>query len=148
MHQTLLSILLLCTATACYTYQPLPSPEPDVGTRVSVQLTDAGSRVLWNQIGPNVLHVEGDVMKADSTALRLSVRQVENIGGVPTNWNGEGVAVPREVIAGMQQRRFSMGGTVLMGGIAAAALYALYSVIGGGGSLEGNPGTGNPTPQQ
>jgi hypothetical protein len=140
--------LPLLVLAGCYTYQPLSSPEPEVGARVSVQLTDAGSRDLWSQIGPNVLHVEGDVLSADSGALNLSVRQVENQRGVPSDWNGERVRVPREAVAGLQQRRLSPGGTGLLGGVAVVAMYALYRVLGGGGLLEGNPGSGGSKPQQ
>jgi len=134
--------------SACYTYQPLPSPEPKVGSRVSVQLSDNGSRELWSQVGPNILHVEGNVLGVDSAVLNLSVRQVENQRGIQSSWNGERVAVPRRLVAGIQQRRLSPGGTGLLGGIAALSMYALYRVLGGSGLFEGSPGSGNPSPQK
>ncbi len=134
--------LPLLAVSACYTYQPLPSPEPRVGTRVSVQLTDNGSRELWSSIGPSVLHVEGDVLGVDSSALNLSVHQVENQRGVQSSWNGEHVAVPRRLIAGIQQRQLSPGGTGLLGGVAVITMFAVYHLLGGDGSSEGSSGTG------
>jgi hypothetical protein len=113
-----------------------------------VQLSDDGSRELWNTIGPSVRHLEGDVLGVDSAALNLSVRQVENQRGVQNSWNGERVAVPRRWVAGIQQRRLSPGGTGLLGGVAAVAMLALYHTLGGGGLFEGNGGSGSPTPQK
>ncbi len=133
---------------ACYTYQPVGAPAPQVGSRVSVQLSDDGSRELWGQIGPNVLHVEGNVLAVDSSSLGLAVRQVENQRGVQSSWNGEHVALPRRFVTGIQQRRLSPGGTGLLGGIAALGMFALYHVLGGSGLFEGNPGSGNPSPQR
>jgi hypothetical protein len=40
----------------------------------------------------------------------------------------------------MQERRLSVGGTGLMGGVMAAGLYAIYRVLGGPGLFEGNDG--------
>jgi hypothetical protein len=148
MPTTFSRLLPILTLGACYTYQPLSAPEPEVGTRVSVQLTDDGSRELWGRIGPNVLHVEGDVVGADSAVLDLSVRQVENQRGIQSDWKGEQVMVPRRLIAGVQQRRLSVGGTGLLGGLAVVTMYALYRALGGGGLFEGNSGTGNSPPQQ
>jgi len=132
----------------CYTYRPLPSPELPVGSRVSVQLTDDGTRELGGLIGPSIEHVEGDVLEVDSTALQLSVRQVETQRGISSNWNGERVRIPRRDVVGVQQRRFSVGGSALLGGIGVTAMYLLYSAISGKGLFEGSNGSGNPSPQQ
>jgi len=133
---------------ACYTYQPIAAPAPRVGSRISVQLSDDGSRTLGGQIGPDVLHVEGNVLDVDSGALSLSVRQVENGHGIQNAWNGERVAVPRRFVVGIQQRRLSTGGTALLGGVAGLAMFALYRMLGGGGLFEGNSGSGNPVSHQ
>jgi hypothetical protein len=124
----------------CYTYRPVASPMPEQGTRVSAQLTGKGSADLAGQIGPDVLHVEGDVIEADSTGLELVVREIESFRGIRSDWRGEQVRIPREAMAGMQERRLSIGGTSLMGGVMAAGLYAIYRVLGGPGLLEGNDG--------
>lgn len=139
--------LVLAAGLGCYTYRPMPSPQLPVGARVSVQLTDDGARELGGMIGPNIEHVEGDLLEADSTALQLSVRQVENQRGISNNWNGERVRIPRRDVVGVQQRRLSVGGSALLGGIGAAAMYLLYSAISGNGLFEGSSGSGNPSPQ-
>jgi hypothetical protein len=95
---------------------------------------------LASQIGPDVLHVEGDVVAADSSGLQLVVREVESFRGIRSDWQGEQVRIPREAVAGMQERRLSVGGTGVMGGVMAAGLYAIYRVLGGPGLLEGTDG--------
>jgi hypothetical protein len=126
----------------CYTYRPLVTVEPAAGTRVSAQLTGTGSHDLAGQIGPDVLHVEGNVVHADSGGLDLEVREIESYRGIRSDWNGEQVRIPRASMAGIQERKLSPGGTGIMGGAIVAGLYAIYRVLGGPGLFEGNPGQG------
>jgi hypothetical protein len=130
-------ILLL---VGCYTYRPLITPAPSPGDRVSAQLTTDGSRDLTTSIGPEVLHVEGDVVSSDSTGLDLSVREIESYRGIRSNWHGERVHLPVTAVAGMQQRKLSVGGTSLMAGVLAGGLYVIYRVLGGPGLFEGSNG--------
>ena len=124
----------------CYTYRPLATPEPHAGTRVSAQLTGTGSQALAGQIGPDVLHVEGTVLHADSAGLDLEVREIESFRGIRSDWNGEQVRLPRVAVAGIQERKLSPGGTGIMSGVIVAGLYAVYRILGGPGLFEGNPG--------
>jgi hypothetical protein len=132
-----LLILIVSLGSGCYTYRPLPSAEPVAGTRISAELTDEGARELSGQIGPAVEHIEGEVLRVDSTTIELAVLQVEGIRGWQTDWNGERVAIPRTAVAGLQQRRFSLGGTGFVGGVVAGGVYAIYRLLGGPGILEG-----------
>ena len=124
----------------CYTYRPLETPAPAPGARVSAQLTTEGSRDLIGQIGPEVLHVEGNVLSTDSTGLELEVREIESYRGIRSDWHGEKLKLPHSAVAGMQERRLSIGGTTFMGGVVAAGLYAVYRILGGPGLLEGASG--------
>jgi hypothetical protein len=131
---------LLVTLAACYTYRPVETPAPAPGDRVSAQLTTEGSRDLTGQIGPEVLHVEGNVLSTDSTGLELEVREIESYRGIRSDWHGEKLKLPHSAVAGMQERRLSVGGTTFMGGVVAAGLYAVYRLLGGPGLLEGASG--------
>jgi hypothetical protein len=133
---------LIGVLSACYTYRPLETAVPTPGQRVSAQLTTEGSRDLIGQIGPEVLHVEGDVVEADSSGLDLDVEEIESYRGIRSDWHGEHVRLPRAAVAGMQQRHLSVGGTGLMTGALAAGLYLIYRVLGGGSSSEGGNGQG------
>src|SRR3712207_4510883 len=90
---------------ACYTYRPLSTPEPLPGTRVSAELTDDGARDLSGQIGPQINHVEGDVVGVDSSGVHLAVRQVETNRGYQVDWKGEKVTIPLAAVSGWQHRR-------------------------------------------
>jgi hypothetical protein len=72
----------------------------------------------------------------------LAVRQVESYRGIQSDWNGEKVRLPRAAIAGMQQRRLSVGGTGVLSGVLLIGAYAIYRVLGGPGLIEGNDGQG------
>jgi hypothetical protein len=133
-------ILWASLLAGCYTYRPLESLAPSPGDRVSAQLTTNGSRDLTGQIGPEVLHVEGNVMTADSAGMDLQVEEVESYRGIRSDWTGEHVRLPRAAVAGIQERRLSVGGTTLMGGVLAAGLYAVYRILGGPGLFEGGNG--------
>jgi hypothetical protein len=126
--------------TGCYTYRPLATPNPVPGDRVSAQLTTDGSRDLTSQVGPEVLHIEGNVLDLDSTGLNLEVLEIESYRGIRSDWHGEHVRLPREAVVGIQERRLSIGGTTLMGGVLAAGLYAVYRILGGPGLFEGGKG--------
>jgi hypothetical protein len=124
----------------CYTYRPLANTAPPPGQRVSAQLTTEGSRDLTGQIGPEVLHVEGQVVRADSAGLDLDVLEIESVRGIRSTWHGEHVRLPREAVAGLQERRLSIGGTTLLGGVVVGGLYAMYQLLGGESLFEGSSG--------
>jgi hypothetical protein len=136
----LLALPLIVALSACYTYRPVATPEPLPGARVSAQLTTEGSRDLTGQIGPEVLHVEGNVLRTDSAGMDLEVREIESYRGIRSDWHGELVRLPRAAVAGVQERRLSVGGTTLMGGVLAAGLYAVYRILGGSSLFEGGNG--------
>ena len=131
------AVLFSSALCGCYTYRPLATPEPAAGTRVSAELTQQGSRDLSGEIGPAVEHVEGEVLRVDSTGVELSVRQVEGFRGIQSDWNGEPVVIPRTAVAGWQQRRLSVGGTGFVSGLVLGGLYAMYRLLGGAGLFQG-----------
>ena len=135
-------ILAVCALAGCYTYRPLATPEPVPGTRVSAELTDDGSRGLSGQIGPAVEHVEGEVVGVDSTGIELSVLQVEGFRGFQSDWKGEHVRLPRQTVAGWQERKLSVAGTGFFGGLVAGGIYAMYRLLGGPGLFQGGRGGG------
>jgi hypothetical protein len=128
----------------CYTYRPLSTAQPLPGTRVSAELTSDGARDLSGQVGPEVEHVEGDVIAIDSTSVELAVRQIETTRGIQSDWKGEKVTIPSSAVSGWQQRRLSIGGTGFLGGLVAGGLYAMYRLLGGPGLINGRGGGTGP----
>jgi hypothetical protein len=136
------SVAGLVVLAACYTYRPLADPTPSPGRRVSAQLTTEGSRDLTGEIGPEVLHVEGDVLSSDSSGMNLEVREIESFRGFRSDWHGEHVRLPRQAVAGLQERKLSVGGTTLLSGALVGGLYVMYKLLGGAGMFEGPNGQG------
>jgi hypothetical protein len=133
-------VIAVPALVACYTYRPLPTATPEPGTRVSVDLTDAGSVQLTNQLGPEVTQVQGEVLGVDSTALHLALLSTANRRGIEADWQREPVSIPTNAFGSLEQRRLSVGGTALFGGLALGGLYAMYRLLGGAGIFEGNAG--------
>jgi hypothetical protein len=68
------------------------------------------------------------------------VLEIESVRGIRSDWHGEHVRLPRQAVAGLQERRLSVGGTTLLGSVVVGGLYAAYRLFGGGGSVEGAGG--------
>ena len=109
--------------------------------RVQVALTDDGSDSLSSRIGPGIEQVAGDVIRADTGAVTLAVREIENRRGERDDWLGESVVVPRRFIRDIEQRRMSVGGTGLLGGAIVGGLVAATAAMGSGG-FEGGGSSG------
>ena len=133
-------VVPLALLVGCYTYRPLATPVPEAGASVDVELNDLGMRDLAGEVGPNIDHVQGRVVRADSSDLELSVTGVQNIRGEPTEWNGERLRLPMRYVQGVEERRLSGAGTGLLGGAVAAGLVAAYRLLGGPGSGAGPSG--------
>ena len=133
--------------SGCYTYRPLSTPQPEPGTRVSAELTNDGAHALSGQLGPQVEHVEGDVIAVDSNSVQLAVRQVETTRGNQVDWSGEKVVIPNAAVSGWQQHRLSAGGTGFMGGLVVGVLYGMYQLLGGEGGIEGTGSGGSAGPR-
>ena len=139
----LTGVLLL---SGCFTYRTAHGPVPDPGSRVSLRLSRDASNTLAPELGPGVVYVEGVVLSDDSAGLRLGVRKIEKAGNVDAEWSGEVVTFPHDSYLTMEERKLNVPGTVLMGGLAVGAMYALHSAFNEGSTLNTQPGIiGSPT---
>jgi len=136
-----LTVGLACVVLAgCYTYRPLASVEaamPPAGTPVQVRLTTAGATALVNEIGPDILYLQGQTVSADSATLTLAVAEAETARRITIDWKGEHVTLPREAIASVEQRKLAVGATALIGGLAGGGVLAAYALFGTAGASTG-----------
>jgi hypothetical protein len=130
-------------ATACYVQHPLTTPVPVLGTQVVAQLTDTGTVLMANQLGPGVIEVEGVVSAADGNSWRLLMTRVEQRGVGSTFWNREPVTFPRFALTRVTERQFDRRRSWLIAGlIASTAILAARSFGAFSFGGEGGPDTG------
>lgn len=108
--------LLLC---ACYVTTPVPTaPAPVPGTKLHVQLTDAGTATLAQYLGPNVTYVDGRLLGQTDTSLALAVSGTTLRSGDEQYWKGENVSLPHSAIATLSRKKVSWWrSAILAGGI-------------------------------
>lgn len=122
------AVLLLC---ACYVTTPVPSaPAPAPGTKLHVELTDAGSASLAQYLGPNVNYVDGRLLGQSDTAMSLSVSGLTFRSGQEQYWKGENVSLPHSAIATIQQKKVSWWRSGLLAGGIIAGLTSIGLVAG------------------
>lgn len=134
-------MLSLC---GCYVTTPIPSaPAPTAGTKLHVQLTDAGSASLAQYLGPNVNYVDGRLLGESDTTMSLSVSGLTFRSGQEQYWKGENVSLPHSAIATIQQKKVSWWRSSLLAGGVIAGLASIGLVAGtssGGARKNGPPG--------
>jgi len=141
--------LLLPWAASCYTSVPVWNGTPEPGRQVTVGISDRGRALLAERVGPGVRTISGRLVETSDSAFTLSVTGVEYVaGGTTAKWNGELVGVPRDVVSGVSERRYSRSRTwIAIGiGVVAAVGVALIAIEGFGNDA-GNPGKLPPEPQ-
>ena len=140
---------LLPWTTGCYTSVPVWNGAPSPGQEVTVGISDRGRVALAPRIGEGALQVSGRLVEATDSGFTLSVRGVRYIAGSePMRWNGERVAIPREAISGVQERRLSRTRTWIAVGLVAVAVAAVATLaIVGFGTGDDGPGKIGPDPQ-
>ena len=139
-------VLALAVASGCYRYAPISMRTPEVGTRVSVSLTDAGTDDLARFVGPGVAAIEGHVVSSSDEAMHLGVTLVRLHNGAENFWKGERVSVPRVQIAEVRERRLSRSRSFLSAGTLLLAAVAAIDVFSGPGRAASRGGGGRPGP--
>ena len=142
------ALVFLIVVGGCYSYHPLQNPIPSSGTRVTADLTDAGSLALASQVGPGIVTVRGEVVESDREGLLLALTSVLGRDDQETLWKGEQVRIPFTTVARVKERRFALGKSFFFSGAAVGGLLAAITAFQGGGSSGGISGGGNgPSPQ-
>ena len=141
---------MFCTGllAGCYGYYPPPAGVAPVNRDVLLTLTDSGSFALAGLIGPSAAAISGRVLADSGQSYRVSVSSVRQRAGFDVGWNGEGVVVPRALVAGVAERRFSPARTAFFGATVIGLLAVLREAFGGpGGASFPASGPGQPGPR-
>jgi hypothetical protein len=125
----------------CYTAVPIGGESARTGTRISVELTDAGTVDIASQVGPRIHLLVGDVASVSDSTVVLSMKSATDVRGIESLWQGEQVTVKRSDIASVGERRLSPGRTAVFSAILVAGAYLVaraFQIIGGGEDHRGD----------
>lgn len=117
--------------TGCYTLQPVRTLPP-VGSRVALDVNDAGRVALGGSIGPAIERIEGSLV-AENGDYVIAVSSIRFIGGGAQIWTGERVAIKPDHVNMAFERRFSRGRTITL----VTTLVAATAAVAFGSDLVG-----------
>lgn len=136
------TVVAWLAVSGCYVYTPLYSA-PSPGTRVALELNDRGRAALEQNIGPEVLSVEGVISSISDSVMVVSMEGAKSLRGASTRWTGESVTFRTEYVRALREKRYSGGRTIALVS-AVASSTALFIVtrglLGNGAGDAGGPG--------
>lgn len=130
--------------TACYTQVPLEAPAPAPAARIIASLTDTGTVVMANTVGPGASEIEGIVTSADANTWSLNLLRVDHRGGTSVTWNREVVSFPRYALTRPEVKRLDKTRSWGAAALIAASAFVATRLFSHGGSDD--PGTPPPPP--
>jgi hypothetical protein len=135
-----LAVLPLALA-ACYELEPIRGAAPAPGTRIALDVNDAGRVALGASMGPAVDRVEGTLIDRSNGEYLLGVTSVGLLHGGVQAWKGEQVIVKPEFVSTVYQRRLDpirtgLAAALIGGGV---AYVASRNLVGSGEREEGEP---------
>lgn len=134
---TALGVLLV----GCYTLQPISGTVPAPGTKVALDVNDAGRVALGGTMGPEIAQIEGLLIDRNAEDYVIAVSAVRLLRGGEQVWNGEQVRVSSEHVSSTYERRFSRERSIVLGAtvIGGFAAFLVTRALIGAGSDEPFP---------
>ncbi|MBI2407628.1 MAG: hypothetical protein HYV19_04955 [Gemmatimonadetes bacterium] len=109
-----IAVVALALQMGCYSYHPLQLSVPTAGQRIAVLLNDRGRALVSDRLGSAIDKVDGLLVASGGQAITLEVYRTLDLRGSAASWTGERVEVPRDGIAGYQEREFSKRRTIIL----------------------------------
>ncbi len=126
------AVAALCAAAqlaGCYTYTVPGEVTPAVGRTFAFDLTDRGRAALSDRVGPGTDRIEGDLVDLTDTTYHVRVARVVDIRGTVVKWSGEEVAIGREYVGTLRERRKSPVRTGIAIAMLGAGVVATITVV-------------------
>jgi hypothetical protein len=117
----------LTLLAGCYTMQPARGTVSDVGTRMALDVNDAGRVALGGSMGPEISQIEGQLLGKEAGDYVVKVSAIKLLRGGEQSWSGEKVHIKSEYVSSVYERRFSMGRTLALGAVGAGAIAYLVT---------------------
>lgn len=131
----------LLSCCACQAYTPITVTPTTANQNVRVTLTDPGAALAYGPLGSGAKIIEGRLQSVTDSTLSLAVSQVTRLGGDDEARGGDVVTLARSNIASVEQKKTSVGRSLLLAGaIAGGAIIVAHSI--GSGDQAGFPISG------
>ena len=130
-----LALLATQLLAGCYTLVPRDpgAPAPAPGTRLALDVNDAGRAVLARSLAPGVTRIEGTLVAAPADTLVLALAGYSQIRLPSTRLVGDTLRLWRQHLDGAFERRLSSRRTALVVGAGVAVVAAFFIGRGLGG---------------
>jgi hypothetical protein len=128
-HITRLLLPVTFVVSGCYRSIPITTAEPIERQRISAALSERATVDLRDQIGPDVVRVDGQVAWVRSDSVQLLLERVQQRNGFAIDWRGEPVTFGRRDLGGLMQRHLDRPRSWLAAGTITAIAIALGLVI-------------------
>lgn len=133
------------TVASCYSTIPVRT-DPSTGAELVLDMTPAATERMGGFLGRGTVSVRGRLLSWQPDTVVVSVLATEAVPGNEQLWRGERVAVPRDAVARITERRVNRGRTSLA--ILAGVTFMVTAVgIISGGIGGGSRGGTKPAPQ-
>ena len=120
MKISVVGVLFLC---GCYSYRNTAVSDARLMAPVRVELTEAGSQEITNQVGPRGTKLEGILQEKSEASLIFGLTALTRANGVEETWHGERVTIPRSSVSRIQLRKFSpLNTSLFIAGLLAGGL--------------------------
>jgi len=119
--------LAMVGASACYTLAPIRGSAPPLGSRIALDVNDAGRVALGGTMGPEIDRVEGRLLEQTNGEYLLGVTSVSLLRGGVQTWKGEQVVLKPEFVSTVYERRLDKARTGLFAAAVAGSVIAIAS---------------------
>lgn len=130
----------------CYKLVPLGGETPSPETQVVLEFTDVGAERLGGLLGNAVISARGRPLLWSADTIALAMVATTRRTGEEQFWNGERIAIPREAVARVHERRLDRGRSTLFAATGVALAVGAWQVVKG--SSSGTPRPPNLPPGQ
>jgi len=137
----LMSVLLMSSTVACYSYVPVGNVAPEPGKEVRAHLSPARDFPIGELTVRDVTEMEGTVFRATADTLVVWTDWLHSMLGTRYGANGSVYYVPRTEVPRLEVRRLHPAKTILALGIVVGAGISVFTfaVDNGGGGIPPPP---------
>lgn len=129
-----IAMLAALAALGCYSDVPLAVIPPQQRTQLVLELSDAGTERLGGLLGRNVVSARGHLLDWSADSIQLEMIATQSRRGDETLWQHETVAIPRDAVGLVRERKLNGPRTAIATLGALGVLFAAQQAISGSNS--------------